>query len=456
MTQMSKIIWSEGMHLAPHHFQVQSRYFEESIQFALASLFFKPYGLAACELDADALRNGIVSLIHARGVMPDGLAFNFPGGDPLPPPRQIGELFSPVQESHLVHLAIPPYRPGASNCAPAGANGGARVRYFSESRSVSDETTGVDERPVTIARRNFRLALDLELAEDVELPLGRIRRDGAGHFVYDPVFIPPCLQIGGSERLIQSLQRLVEILDAKSDALASERSGGSGVTAEYGGRGVAGFWLLHAIRSSLGPLRYHLQTRRSHPEQLYLELARLAGALCTFSLDADPRAMPLYDHDRPEDSFTGLDRQIRSYVELAIPATSVSIPLKPASAMQYLHAGQVSDRRCFGRARWILGVRSSLNDTETVARVPRVVKVCASRHVPELVKRAYPGLGLEHTPVPPAAISPRPGTHYFSISTVGTCWGEIIRTGEVGVYVPDSLPDAQLELLALLAPDQES
>ena len=39
MKQLSKVVWSEGMHLAPHHFQLQSRYFEDSIRFALASLF---------------------------------------------------------------------------------------------------------------------------------------------------------------------------------------------------------------------------------------------------------------------------------------------------------------------------------------------------------------------------------------------------------------------------------
>src|SRR5438552_13880277 len=33
-----------------------------------------------------------------------------------------------------------------------------------------------------------------------------------------------------------------------------------------------------------------LESRRAHPEQLYTELARLGGALCTFSLDSDPRA----------------------------------------------------------------------------------------------------------------------------------------------------------------------
>jgi type VI secretion system protein ImpJ len=451
MNQLSRVVWSEGMHLAPHHFQLQSRYFEESIQFALASLFFKPYGLAAYQLDSDALLNGTVSLIHARGVMPDGLAFHFPDADPLPATRPIGELFSPVQDSHLVHLAIPPFRRGASNCGVAPLNGGPAPRYSAESRSVSDETTGIDERPVSVARRNFRLVLDEELSEDaVSLPLARVRRDGAGHFVCDPTFIPPCLQIGAAERLMQLLQRLVEVLDEKSDALAADRAADRALSGEYGNRGVAGFWLLHAIRSSAAPLRYHLQVRRSHPEQLYVELARLAGALCTFSLEADPRALPLYDHDRPEDCFTTLDRQIRLLLDTAIPANCVSIPLQTTGGRQYLHTGVVADRRCFGNARWLFGIRSSLGAAEVIAQVPRLVKICASRHVPELVKRAYPGLALEHAPVPPAAISPRPGSHYFTISTIGPCWAEITKTGEVGVYVPDSIPNAELELLAVL------
>ena len=67
MKLLSRVVWSEGMHLGPHHFQVQSRYFEDSIQFAISSLWFASYGLAGLELDADALYNGSVSLLHARG-----------------------------------------------------------------------------------------------------------------------------------------------------------------------------------------------------------------------------------------------------------------------------------------------------------------------------------------------------------------------------------------------------
>src|SRR5665811_1556498 len=78
MKLLSRVVWSEGMHLGPHHFQVQSRYFEDSIQFATSSLWFAAYGLAGLELDADALYNGSVSLLHARGILPDGLPFNMP------------------------------------------------------------------------------------------------------------------------------------------------------------------------------------------------------------------------------------------------------------------------------------------------------------------------------------------------------------------------------------------
>ena len=62
MKLLSKIVWAEGMYLAPHHFQAQSRYFEESMHFATASLWNDAYGFADRELNADALRNGTVAV----------------------------------------------------------------------------------------------------------------------------------------------------------------------------------------------------------------------------------------------------------------------------------------------------------------------------------------------------------------------------------------------------------
>src|ERR1700693_2225285 len=117
MKLLSRVVWSEGMYLGPHHFQVQGRYFEDSIHFATSSLWFASYGLAGVDLDADALSNGTVSLIHARGIFPDGLPFNMPEGDSLPEPRAIEGLFPPTRDGIVVMLSIPPRKPNGYNCA---------------------------------------------------------------------------------------------------------------------------------------------------------------------------------------------------------------------------------------------------------------------------------------------------------------------------------------------------
>ena len=74
------------MYLGPHHFQAQSRYFEGAIQFVADTLWYRPWGFLAVELNQEALRNGSLVLTHARGIFADGLAFDITASDPPPPP----------------------------------------------------------------------------------------------------------------------------------------------------------------------------------------------------------------------------------------------------------------------------------------------------------------------------------------------------------------------------------
>ena len=68
MKLLSSVVWSEGMYLAPHHFQTQNRYFEDSLQFATTTLWYQPYGIPGFALDEDALRNGTISLMGVAEV----------------------------------------------------------------------------------------------------------------------------------------------------------------------------------------------------------------------------------------------------------------------------------------------------------------------------------------------------------------------------------------------------
>ncbi|MFB3829121.1 MAG: type VI secretion system baseplate subunit TssK [Bryobacteraceae bacterium] len=442
MRLLSRVVWSEGMYLGPHHFQAQGRYFEDSIQFAISSLWYRPYGLAGIELDAEALRNGTVAVVHARGVFPDGLTFNMPECDAAPAPRNIADVFPPTRDALTILLAIPPRREQGMNCAESELDAPA-ARYMAETRVFHDENTGRDERPVALGRKNTRLLGDTEDTADlVTLPIARVLRDGAGHFIYDPAFVPPCLEISASERLMMLLRRLLEILEEKAASLT--RKGGG----EYTPRDIAAFWLLHSVNSGLAPLRHLWLSKRGHPEELFMEMSRLGGALCTFALDSHPRTLPAYDHDRLGECFEALDRHIRAHLETIVPTNCIAIPLKPVRDCFW--EGEITDQRVLGRSRWVFGLHSPIGEADVILKTPQLVKICSALFVPELVKRALPGLTLTHLPAPPPAVSVSVETQYFGVTKAGPCWDHMVQTRKVGVYVPGEIPGPEIELLVVL------
>src|ERR1700730_15908133 len=147
MRTLSRVVWSEGMHLGPHHFQAQNRYFEDSIQFATSALSLAGYGLSAGELNLDAVTNGAISLIHARGIFPDGLVFNMPECDPLPAPRNIANVFPPTSDKLTILLGVPTAKQDGLNCVLSETESNGRARYTAESHPLPDDNTGRDEKP---------------------------------------------------------------------------------------------------------------------------------------------------------------------------------------------------------------------------------------------------------------------------------------------------------------------
>lgn len=442
------MVWSEGMHLGPHHFQAQSRYFEDSIQFAVSALWRNGWGLAGCELDSAALRNGTVALVHCRGVFPDGLIFNMPESDPLPEPRAIADLFPPTRDKLTISLAVAAHQPDKQNTAfdPSSVNG---FRYTAETQPIVDETTGRDEKPVRFGRKNVRLRLDVEPAPDqVFIDIARVMRSSSGHFEFDSAFIPPSLRITASERLMLILRRLIEIMGDKSAALEAR---GSGNRQAFSTREIASFWFAHSLNSALLPLRHLCFTKHSHPEEVWLELSRLAGALCTFALESHPRNIPLYDHSRLDECFAEMDQLIRNHLELVVPSHSIRIPLERTS--EFFWSGEVRDRRAFDRADWLFALRSTAPIAEIIERTPRLVKICSRDFVSKLVERALPGLVLSHLASPPASVSPNVETQYFSIDKAGPCWDHVRQTAHVGIYTPRDIAAAEPELIVVLNPE---
>jgi len=443
------------MHLTPQHFQAQRRYLEDQATHTVDLLVPFAYGLAGIAIDTDALGNGEFRLAHARGVLPDGTAFDIPDADVAPTALMLADRFSPMRDAHVICLALPRWRTDASNVAgDARGTVAPTTRFRAVELVVPDETTGADPLPLRFATRNLHLLLDEEVTDDVvTLPIASVRRDGRGQYELDTQYVPPTLQLAGSERLLDLLRRTVAMLEAKGAALAAAvqqaPAAAVGGQAAYVGNELATRWLLHAVRSAHAPLRHLLLTRRAHPERLYAELARLTGALCTFAIQAHPRDLPPYDHDNLTRCFDELEHQLRGHLDVVISARAVVVPLQPAS--EVLHVATVSDPRCFeAGARWFLAVRADVGTPDLIDRVQRLTKTCAAKFVLELVRRAFNGLPTEHIPMPPAGLAPKTDLTYFELSMTGPCAISLADAREIGVYIPEALPGAYVEVAVLV------
>jgi type VI secretion system protein ImpJ len=245
------------------------------------------------------------------------------------------------------------------------------------------------------------------------------------------------------------LRRLIEILDEKSTVFTQEQQQRNGVfQAGMSARHVAQYWFLHALNSNLPTLRHFLLSQHAHPQELFREMSRLAGALCTFGLEVHPRSLPPYDHWALGACFAALDEHIRRHLEIVMPSKAIKIPLQPVES--FLYNGEVKDERCLGAGRWILEIQSPIGEADLIARVPKLTKMCSARFVLELIKRALPGLPLSHLSVPPPQIAARVESQYFVVNRSGPCWEHIVQTRQVGVYVPAEIPSPQLNLVVLL------
>jgi type VI secretion system protein ImpJ len=449
LKRLSRVVWSEGMYIGQHHFQAQNRYFEDSVHFSTSSLWFEPYGFTGFHIDAESLRNGVFALRHARGVFPDGLSFHMPEFDRLPEPLKIANAFPAMQDSVEVLLAVPEHKVDGLNCGISEAERTLAVRYFSEEKSLADENTGRDAKPIAMGRKNIQFRVDTEnLAGLSTLPLAVVRRQGVGQFVLDPRFIAPSLRISASPTLVTTLRSLVDLIREKAKSVTRPKDLGANTTSGFSAEGISNAWFLHCLNSSLGPLRHLCLTKRGHPEEIYAELSRLAGALCTFGLDSDPAGLPVYDHVHPTACFEALDRHIREHLELIVPSSSMSIELTRSAI--YFWEGKVLDERALNRSRWIFAIRCPIGEADLIERTTRLVKICSKDFVPRLVERALSGLKLTHLPVPPPALSPKVEFQYFALDKGGPCCEHLTKTRDIGVYVPGELPDPQIELSVLL------
>lgn len=454
MSMAAKVLWGEGLFLRPQHFQRQDQYHEARLHHTASALHPYLWGVAHVEWDTEALKTNTLRLHALSAIFRDGEVFDAsgdgaPGSDALPLAVDLSVLPPALQEV-TYYAALPVVNREGANYALQAADVQANTRFVHALRATPDLFTESAVADVAYLKKNLRLIPDSEARGSYDcFPLIALRRTVSGGFEPVPSFMPPVLAIAGAPRLHGLLERLLDALQAKVDALHGHHREPSRNVIEFRSGDVSSFWLLHTVSTAAAALMHYVRHPALHPERLYEALLTLAGGLLSYSRHYTLASLPAYDHGQPGPCFAAIDGIIRELVDTVISSKYFSIAL--SEEQPSYHLGKLDSGKIDQHTTLYLAIRAAMPAIELVEIVPLRVKVGAPEDVEKCVLSAMPGVKLSHAPQVPAAIPVRPDTYYFAIESRGLLYEQMLKAQSISVYIPSGIRDLQLELIAVTA-----
>lgn len=452
MKALQRVVWSDGMLMAPQHFQQQDLYHEALLSERLSCTFPHAWGAHTLELDTEALTAHQIVLREFRGVLPRGTVLSFVSGDVEAPAARAIEQHFPAHKAELeVFLALPLERSGVANYTAHDAGAvAARARHVIEPRSVLDCVTPSEALTVEFARRNTMLLFADEVRDDFEaIKVAEIIRDRSGKLCSSPTYVVPALRVGVSEFLRGGLRRALAACVAKRRVVGEERRHRDASSVEFGADEVGRYLAMSALSRAIPALKYLLDDGQASPCQAYLTLLQFAGELSTFSVDEDPAALPPYLHTDLRATFEPLFAKLMSLLSLSIAAKVATMALSPRA--DGMHLGRIRDADLLKPdVRFVLAIEAQAPEHTVYELVPRVAKVASWSEVPRYLSAALAGVMLAPAPRPPREIPVRAGKCYFLLSTEHAVWRGIASERAIAVHLPPPF-DPQTTTVELFA-----
>jgi type VI secretion system protein ImpJ len=445
--KITKPLWARGIFMTPQHFQQQTLW-EQFANDQIARMASPDaWGVIGAALDTQALAIDRLQVARLTARLRDGTFIDSETSDWLPAARSLADVPANV-EAVTVLAGVALVDPQGGNCVEPGEKSARPRRVTREFVHVVD-INGDSKEEISVERQVVALLFDFEQAGDyVTCPIARLVRTPQGRFAQDETYVPPCLFLSANNRLMQRMRRLSEILTAKSASLAVRRKERSDQIADYAVSDVALFWLLHSVNSTWPELSRLAQAPDQHPERLYALLARFAGSLLTFSTTETLQAIPAYDHRAPEPVFAELEELIRALLDAVIPSRVVPIALERMRTSMW--RGLIKEERLTEDVDYYLSVRASMPAHALLEQVPALCKMGAPDEVEQVVNSALAGIPLKPVSRLPAAIPVRIENQYFAVDSSDPAFARMIAARACQIYVPGSIPEAELELYVVL------
>jgi type VI secretion system protein ImpJ len=441
MSWYSKVFWSEGLFLRPHHLQQQDRYVEHLVGVLTRQASPYPWGFSTLEIDRDLSQQSKFAVRRAVGVMPDGTPFAIPDNSPIPPPIDVPDSAS----GQITWLCMPVAAPNTREVDDEAAESASR--YFRSAETFIDSTSSLrieEEIDIAHPRLNFELRKTPKPGY-INLGIARVLEIRDRNILFDEKYIPPMLTCAAHPVIDGWINRIVGWIDNKLEELsryAVDPSSGGGLQS-------VDYFVLQLLNRQIPSLKHFQRSVYIHPERLYDELLRLAGELATFATpERRAREYPAYDHDDLENVFTPLIRDIQDFLSAQLGRRAVRLQI--IERAQNAFVSPIRDRSLFRNATLVLEVAARRPLIEIQNQFPHLFKVGPNTKMNEIVHAHLPGVPLVHLPTPPPHIRAITDHVYFYLDRKSPLWPEFSTAGSIGMHFSGDWPDLELELWAVL------
>ena len=443
MSWDSKVLWSEGLFLQPHHFQQSDRYTEALVGGLARRVRPYAWGVNALEVDTDVLKVGQFALKSCAGLTHDGAVFRVPETEDHPPALEVPETIKDC----IVYLTVPQRRQGGLEVDMTGAELSA-ARFRPAELEVTDVTSS-GKKAVTLGVGKLRLQFALQvddLSDRLAIPIARIievRPDK--EIILDGAFMASCIDIRAAQPLHGFLRELDGLLRHRVTALSGRLSEGGGAK---GVAEISDFLLLMGLNRAMPLFQHYTRVENLHPERLFADLVALAGELATFmTTEKRPPEFPEYRHDDLTATFNPVIKLLRQYLSSVLEQTAISIPLDPRK--YGISVGIIADKKLISNAGFVLAVHADVPPENIRRHFAGQSKIGPVEEIRQLVNSALPGITLRPLPVAPRQIPYHAGVVYFELDGDSPYWGKMTTSGGIAVHVSGDYPGLKMELWAI-------
>jgi len=447
MTNKSKVIWNEGLLIAPQHFQQQQRYNDYVLNFKFGHFVSFAYGFSKLNIEQELLTLGRIGISEAVGIMPDGTVFEIPYQDLLPKPIEIKNIST--KQSAYIYLALPITNDvineiGNDNNSQMVLSSNYRYqKNIYKSKDLHSENG--DYTAINVAKlAPFLVQGSEDLSGYTVLPLCLIKEISVdGSLVLDDTFIPTICRINASSYLHKFVIDVANLIAERAKQLVQR----IGTPTQQGVTGIAEFLMLQLLNSAKPYYRHIAHTGFIHPEELYIALTKICSQLMTFT--AESKNVPdfnYYDHDDLTGTFKTLMLATRKALNIVLTPRAVAITL---NKQNNLYVGVVGDTDLLQSAEFILAVRTDLPQDKLIKTFINQVKIASPLIIEDLVRVQLAGISLNHLTVSPPQLPFGAGYIYFKLDTSSKGWDDIIKSNSIAVHIAGNFTELDLQLWAI-------